>query len=354
MRRLMSFAGLAAFIAALFASLPNAQEKAPAGSQTVAIVNGKPITGEELNKVAGPELEKLELEKLQFEANYARNRQQALERGLARLIEGRLLAAEAAKRGISEKELLAREVDAKVRPPSPEEVNSFYESNKARINQPKEQVGAQIQQYLQQQATANARSGFIQRLKKEYEVASFLGPVRNKVESEGHPSRGPASARVTIVEFSDFQCPYCRTMAATLKEVEKNHPKDVRLVFRQFPLTGLHPNAQKAGEASLCGQEQGRFWELHDAMFEDQASLNESDLKAKAAKLKLDPAAFNACLDSGKYANKVRQDMRDGAVAGVSGTPALFINGRFLSGAQPYREIAKIIEEELNQRRDVR
>jgi protein-disulfide isomerase len=143
-------------------------------------------------------------------------------------------------------------------------------------------------------------------------------------------------------------------MASTLKEVDKNYPGEVRLVFRQFPMAGLHPNAPKAAEASLCAAEQGRFWEMHDLMFEDQSGLKEDDLKAKAARLQLDAAAFAACLDSGKYADKIKRDLRDGALAGVSGTPAVFINGRFLPGAQPYQEMARTIDEELKKTREKR
>jgi protein-disulfide isomerase len=149
------------------------------------------------------------------------------------------------------------------------------------------------------------------------------------------------------VEFSDFQCGYCKAVVGTLKEIQKNYAGQVRLVYRQYPIAAIHPDAFKAAEASLCAGAQGRFWELHDMMFEEQGSLKEEDLKVKAARLQLDIAAFNDCLQSGKSANRVKQDLREGSRAGVSGTPALFINGRFLSGAQPYEEIAKIIDEEL-------
>lgn len=344
-----------AVAAVVLCMLPlQAERNAASKSKGVATVNGKPITEEELNKAAAADLEKLELQKLQFEANYARNRQQVLQAALDRLIEGKLVAVEAAKRGISEKELLAKEVDGKVHTPTAEEVNAFYEANKARINQPKEKISPQIQQYLQQQASSTARNDFIQRLKKEYAAASYLEPLRIAVETAGKPSLGPANAPVTLVEFSDFQCPFCKAFASTLKEVEKNYPKEVRVVFRQFPLANIHPNALKAAEASLCSQEQGRFWELHDEMFADQSTLKVEDLKAKAAKLKLDATAFNACLDSGKFAKKVSEEVRDGSVVGVSGTPAVFINGRFLSGAQPYQEVAKIIDEELKKGREKR
>ena len=158
---------------------------------------------------------------------------------------------------------------------------------------------------------------------------------------------GPIDAPVTIVEFSDFQCPFCSRVIPTLKQIEESYGDKVRLVFRQFPLHRLHPQAQKAAEASLCADDQGKFWEMHDAMFADQRGLAVDSLKAKAAELELDTATFDECLDSGKYAERIETDLAEGAAVGVTGTPAMFINGRFLSGAVPYEQIAAVIDQEL-------
>lgn len=327
-----------------------AQEKSSSGAKTVATIKGAVISEEELNRAATPDLEKLELQRLQSEANFIRSRQQILENTLKRLVEERLLDAEAARQGIKAKDLLAKEVDQKVKDPTTEEVNSFYEANKSRIPTPREQVAGQIQQYLKQQNHNKLKDELIDRLKKENQVTLALEPLRTNVEVAGQPSKGPAQAPVTIVEFSDFQCPYCKNFTDTLYRVLKDFSPDVRLVFRQLPLSEIHPLAEKAGEASLCAQEQGKFWEMHDLMFKDQANLKVEDLKAKAAGLGLDAAAFNSCLDSGKYAQTIRQDIRDGALAGASGTPAAFINGRFVGGARPYDELAAMVKEELQKK----
>jgi len=333
---------------ALAVLLPlQAQDRKPASPKAVATVDGKAITEEELNKAAGSELESLEMQKLQFEANYARERHQVLEKSLDRLIEGRLLTAEAARLGISQKELLTTEVDNKVKPPTQAEVEAFYEANKARINQPREQVIPQVRQYLQRQAYEKAKEEFIQRLNVRYGTKSSLEAFRLQIDTMGHPSRGPEGVPVTIVEFSDFQCTYCKAVETTLREILKNYSKQVRLVYRQYPIPAIHPDAFKASEAALCAGAQGRFWEMHDLMFDEQGGLKEDALKAKAAKLQLDAPAFDSCLQSAKFADRVRQDVRDGSRAGVSGTPALFINGRLLTGAQPYAEIAKVIDDEL-------
>jgi protein-disulfide isomerase len=177
---------------------------------------------------------------------------------------------------------------------------------------------------------------------------SYMEPARIDVATEGRPSRGAADAPVTIVAFSDFQCPYCATLFSTLKEIEKNYKDQVRIVYLQFPLSQIHPYAEKAAEASLCANEQNQYWQMHDAMFADQAKLGVDQLRQKAEKLSLDMAAFDACLDSSKYASAIRADIAEGVKAGVKGTPAFFVNGRFYSGSLPYDEIRKVVEEELH------
>jgi protein-disulfide isomerase len=184
-------------------------------------------------------------------------------------------------------------------------------------------------------------------LKRDYKVQSFLEIPRAEIATAGFPSRGPANAPVTIVEFSDFECPFCKGLYPTMKLVENNYADKVRVVYRQFPLTTIHPNAQKAAEASLCANDQQRFWEFHDVMFEDQTNLSVAALKEKAVKLNLDAATFEACLDSGRHAESVRKDVAEGVRLGITGTPTSFINGRYLNGAVPYSDFVRIIEEEL-------
>jgi protein-disulfide isomerase len=162
------------------------------------------------------------------------------------------------------------------------------------------------------------------------------------------PVKGPATAPVTIVEFSDFQCPVCARLKPTLDQIKEKYGDKVRIVFRQYPLTSIHPNAPKAAEAALCANDQGKFWELHDAMFADQAGLAMENLKAKATKIAgLQPEPFNACLDSGKHAEEVRQDLASGTAAGVGSTPSMFVNGRALVGLVPFEDISRLIDDEL-------
>jgi protein-disulfide isomerase len=177
-------------------------------------------------------------------------------------------------------------------------------------------------------------------------IEALVAPprLRKSVEAIG-PSRGSAQAAVTIVEFADFQCPYCSRAAATIEKVLAAYDGKVRLVFRHFPLS-FHDKAPKAAEAGACADEQGKFWEMHDALFGSQ-ELEPDALKAQARRLGLDAAKFEECLDSGRMAALVKRDLVAGQKAGVTGTPAFFINGRVLSGAQPEDAFHRVIDQEL-------
>jgi protein-disulfide isomerase len=159
--------------------------------------------------------------------------------------------------------------------------------------------------------------------------------------------RGEKNAAVTIVEFSDFQCPFCKAATATMHQVMAQYAGKVRWVFRDFPIASLHPLANKAHEAARCAAEQGKFWEYHDLLFQRSPQLAPAELKQYARGLKLDGDAFDRCLEAGKYQPAVAADLEEGQRLGVSGTPAFFINGRLLAGAQPATAFQQIIDSEL-------
>jgi protein-disulfide isomerase len=160
------------------------------------------------------------------------------------------------------------------------------------------------------------------------------------------PSFGPKNAKVTIVEWSDFQCPFCSRVTPTLKQIKENYPNDVRVVFRHQPLS-FHPNAKPAAEASMAAHEQGKFWEMHDKLFSNQGSLDRATFERYAEELKLNMGQFKAALDSGKYRAKVEADASAGAAVGANGTPTFFVNGREFVGAQPFDSFKRVIDEEL-------
>lgn len=159
---------------------------------------------------------------------------------------------------------------------------------------------------------------------------------------------GGKNAKVTIVEYSDFECPFCSRAYPTMKQVLDTYGDDVRLVYRHYPLS-FHPQAQKAAEASECAADQGKFWEYHDVVFENQALLagGVTQMKKWAADLGLNATRFNNCLDSGEKASKVLTQMNEGSALGVSGTPGFFVNGVSVVGAQPFSTFQQIIDQEL-------
>ncbi|MEN9557921.1 MAG: hypothetical protein RL141_290 [Candidatus Parcubacteria bacterium] len=170
------------------------------------------------------------------------------------------------------------------------------------------------------------------------------GPVP-EVDDEDH-IRGNKDAKVTLIEYSDFECPFCLRHLDTVDQILEAYPNDVRLVYRHYPLS-FHPEAQKAAEASECAAEQGKFWEMHDAIFAANAAGTMSVTKWKeiAATLKLNTSKFNDCLDTGKMASKVNEDLQEGSVAGVTGTPATFVNGSLVSGAVPFAQFDGFVKQ---------
>ncbi len=331
------------------ASVQAKTETKPADDKA-AVINGQVVTMEEVNAKAKDRLEELDLQRQQMELKFNQERTNRLMMALGEIVEDRLLELEAKATGKTKEALVEEGVKAKAGTVGDADVDAYYEQLKTQQPQglpPKEAVAERIKQYLQQQKDQNARNAFFTDLKNKYKVETFISEPRIEIATEGHPAKGPASAPVTIVEFSDFECPFCKNVVPTLEQVTQKYGDQVRLVFRQFPLSSIHPNAQKAAEAALCANEQGKFWEMHDAMFKDQKALEVSALKVTAGNIGVDKAKFDQCLDSGRFASRVKEDERAGALAGVSGTPALFINGRALSGAVPFETMAQLIDEEL-------
>jgi predicted DsbA family dithiol-disulfide isomerase len=316
-------------------------------AKALATVDGETIAESQVLSAARADLAKLDANPPQPKTAYDRTRLQILWKALDGIIEDKLIVAEAAKQQITRDHLLEAEVESNVETPSDAEVDAFYEANKAQIPGVKAQVLPQVRQYMIDASRRRYRTMLVENLKRSHRVVTYLDPLRTEIATAGYPARGPANAPVTIVEFADFECPYCGGLYPTLKQVESNYNGKVRLIYRQFPLVNSHPHAQKAAEASLCAQEQGRFWEFYDSLFSRQYELEVPQLKARAVALKMDTAAFDSCLDSGKQAAAIKKDQDDARKSGVSSTPTLFINGRSISGNRPYADLRAIIDDEL-------
>jgi protein-disulfide isomerase len=309
--------------------------------QPVARIAGVVVTAEELDKTIRGELNEID------QRTYDLRKQ-----GLDQLINQRLLEQKAKAAGLDVQAFLKKELATKVADPSDEEVRALYERAKAakQVEEPFDKVRSQIAGYLKQQKGQAVLAQYLEQLRAEAKVEVLLPaylPPKVEVSATG-PARGPDGAAITIVEFSDFQCPYCVRAEGTVKdllELEKYKGK-IRLVYRDYPLPSHHL-APKASEAAHCAADQGKFWEMHDKLFAASPKLEVTDLKGYARELSLDAGRFDKCLDSGDKTKVVQDHAKAGEEAGVRGTPAFFINGRLLSGAQPLEAFKSIVDAEL-------
>jgi protein-disulfide isomerase len=262
------------------------------------------------------------------------------------MIDERLLAAEAAKRGVEVDAMLAAEAE-QAGPIEHAEVLAFYEQVKDRLQDVAfEDVADQIRARLEQQRSAASRAAMLESLREATLVKVALEPPRIDVTPDG-PGRGPADAPVTIVEFSDYQCPFCQRAEPTLQQVAARYPDQVRIVYRHFPLDSIHPLARPAAEAAACADEQGKFWEFHALVWEATPDLGPEKLTEMAAALDLDADAFGVCVTERRFRDLVEKDLNDGQAAGVNGTPAFFVNGIPLSGARSLEDFVQLIDSEL-------
>jgi protein-disulfide isomerase len=317
-----------------------AQEPANRTATPAARIGDETITLEELNQALQKELNQIDLQ-----------RHELLESKLDQMISQRLLNGEAKRRGLSVEQLLEEEVNRKAPKVSEEEVTDFIAKNRSRLSAGDEgELRLKVWDYLRGQKVNRQRSDYVRTLWSKAGVQVLLPePSVARVQVDSHKGfvLGPKDAPVAIVEFSDFQCPFCKAVIATLKQVMAEYKGKVKLVFRDFPLADTHPLAPKAHEAARCAAEQGKFWEYHDLLFERAPNHSTAELKQYAGELKLDGQSFAKCLDSGKYQPAVAGDVEEGARLGASGTPTFFINGRILVGAKPLTAFQKLIDSEL-------
>lgn len=302
----------------------------------IADVNGQPIYEQDLMSLIGPKL--LDLRNQEFKLKSDE---------LNAAIRKKLIDFEAQKRGLSTEQLLKQEVDSKVAEPSDDEAKGYYLAVKSGATLPFDQVKMQVKQLLKNTEIQHARDEYADSLRDKAQISIFLQPPAVDVRYDAARVRGNPDAPITIVEFADFQCPYCRKVEPTLQALLKKYNGKVKLAYRDFPLSQIHDHAEGAAEASHCALSQGKYWEMHDAMFADGAKLDEAGLIKVAAGLGMDQNSFESCMKSAMYKTLVQQDAAAGSHAGVEATPAFFINGEFLSGARPEDDFAGIIDRQL-------
>ncbi|HEX8294559.1 MAG TPA: DsbA family protein [Pyrinomonadaceae bacterium] len=241
-----------------------------------------------------------------------------------------LLNQEAQKRGVTARAVLDAEVTAKTPAVTEAQALDFFNKNKERINGDFPALKYNIIQYLQEQEQQKLESAFVGRLRNAASVQTFVTPPAQpvfQIATDDQPSKGNPDARVTVVEFTDYQCPSCAAAHPSLERLITEYGDRVRFVVRDFPLQ-MHPEARKAAEAAEAAREQGKYWDFTAILFRNQSALKPEQLKQYAQVLGLDRAKFDAALDDGRFAEKVERDMLDGRKFGVSGTPTFFVNGR--------------------------
>ncbi len=309
----------------------------PAASSDVPLgfVAGKPIFEQDLFAVAGTQLHQI------YDQEYDLKR-----RALDTVVAQRVVENEAAKRGIPLQDLL-KEIDSQVPEPSEAELKAYYLGQRDQIKQSYEEVKLQLKQAWMQTSIQEARRAYVHKLSDAANVVVLLSPPKTEVPQNPQRLRGNPAAPVKIVEFADFQCPYCRQAEDVLRAVVAKYEGKVSLSFLDLPLRSIHPQAQGAAEAARCVGDQGKFWEYHDRLFQDQAKLDAKGLQDSAAAVGVNVAKYEECIASGKFRAAIEQDTQAAARAGVSATPAFFINGVFLNGSPDMATIQRVINEQL-------
>jgi protein-disulfide isomerase len=317
---------------------------APAATGASPAAGAPSAPGEVVARVGGRAITRAQLDAhLAQRFKYEEQRE-----ALDELLATQLLEQEAARRGLTVAQLTQQEVDAKVPAPDENAARQFYEQNRARIA-PRtfEQVRGQIDALLVQQAQATRREAFRAELTQRSPIEVLMQAPRVEVPIPASaPTFGPASAPVTMVAFSDYQCPYCKKAQETVDALLSRYTGKIRLVHRDFPLD-FHPRAHMAARAAYCAGEQGRFWEYHRAMLLEPGDLSDTELRARARALELQEPAFVSCLASDRHDAKVTASLQDAQKLGVNATPTYFINGRQISGARPLSQFVQVVDEEL-------
>ena len=302
----------------------------------VATIGDVGITASELDEAVKGRLQRVEQEIYEIKKGV-----------LDDLVEKKIIEQAASKDGKSVGDYLKANVDDKATPPTDEEVKSFYDARKDQMGgKPFKDMQNQVKGYLTEAKKQGARQQLLASLRSSANIKINLQPPRIDIEAGDNPSIGPKGAPITIIEFTDYQCPFCSRVRATMNQVIGEYKDQVRYVLRDFPLS-FHQFAKKAHEAAHCAGDQGKYWDYNKELWANQQTLQPDKLKEYAKKLKLNSGKFDKCLDSGKYTKKVEENVEYGMSVGAQGTPSFFVNGIFISGARPFGDFKKIIDQEL-------
>jgi protein-disulfide isomerase len=315
---------------------PGSSGAAAGPRAVVAEVDGVPITAEELDRHAAGELQRLRDQEYEI-------RKTALDD----LVIKRLIQKQAAERGVTEQELMRLEVQEKVAPPVASEIQQVYDANRDRVGgRSRAEVEPQIVSSLVQQRTAERSRAFAQALRDQAKVRIALEQPRTEVKiPAGTAVLGPADAPVTIIEYSDYLCPYCQSAEAVVAKVLQRYEGKVKFIHRDFLLG--RPRSLPVARGALCAGEQGKFWEYRHDLLSTPGDWSDQDLESRAARLGLRSGDFRSCLASDRHDKTILASSEEGQKLGVSGTPTFFVNGRRMTGVRSEQQFDEVIQAEL-------
>jgi protein-disulfide isomerase len=312
-------------------------------NQKIAVVNGKDILGKDLGK-------ELALVESKAWRSYCQAIHDARQGALEGYISEMLVQDAAKKKSQTAEEFVRTQVEAKLAPPTDEALKAFYDKNRRPTDPPFDDVKPSVLQYFQRQQAEAFVGQMISDLRAGAQIATLLedvGPPALEIDVPAHTAAvGPPSARVTVVEFADFECPYCSTAADAVRELKTKYKDNVRFAYRHFPLS-FHPNAKKAAEYSQCAAAQGQFWKLHDTFYANMKALDEPSLKMHAKSVGLNLEELEKCVASGRGATEVEIDMKKAMEIGVEGTPSFYINGQKYAGPISPQALGQAIDTAL-------
>jgi len=297
--------------------------------QVIAEVGGQTLSFEDLQQQQGGKL-------LQARYQYYMNQRKALDQ----LIDDKLIEIEAKNRQLSADQLLNTVVYKDLKDPTEDQLQVYYEGMEA--TEPYESVRDRVLEHIRGLRREKARAADVKQLRSSASVQVLLAPPFADVNLKDAYVHGTKNAPVTLVEFADYECPYCQKITPELQKLEKEYGDQLAVVYKDFPLP-MHHTSQKAAEAARCAGEQGKFWEYHDVLFYSK-QLQVADLKADARVLKLDGDRFDKCLDDGAEATPVKKSLEEAQKLGLTGTPSFFVNGHFFSGAADYAVLKEMVD----------
>jgi len=307
---------------------------AQSDSAVIAEVGGVKLTATDLDREESSKL-------LQARNSYYQAQSKALED----LIDKTLLEQKAKSEHLTVDQLTARDIKSQVKDPTEDQMEVYYEG--LGTDQPYSAVRDRILEKIRQIRTEKARAAYVATLREKNNVFITLAPPSANVDLANATTLGPKEAPVMVVEFADYECPYCQKVASDITKLQGEFGGKVAVAYKDFPLP-MHAHAEKAAEAVRCAGMQGKFWEMHDQLFKSR-DLDVGQLKTQAHALNLDSPQFDKCLDSGEATQLVQKDRQEGVQLGLTGTPSFFVNGHFFSGALDYNTLHQIVEQQLAQ-----